>query len=357
MEERIMRTNNPFIVTFGKMPANYIQRPEESIEIISNFEQQTPSIQNYLITGVRGSGKTAMLAYICDHFEKQDSWIVLDMNPERDLLSGIASKLYEKGKAKHLFLKMNFTFSLYGISLSVAGGNPISDPETILEKLLSEVKRGNKKVLIAIDEASNSEHIRVFAHTFQAMLRQDIPIYLLMTGLYENIRSLQNQKTLTFLYRTPTVDLKPLDLISVAQSYEDIFSIEGGKAVKLAKLTCGYAFAYQTLGYLLYEKGSTDIDEALLSQYDDSLRRYVYEKILEDVAPSEKKILFAIPRDGIKTKDLLEKAKVNRQDYSTYRNRLSQKGIINTSVYGEVSFALPRFYEFLEAKAKFDEIL
>lgn len=348
-----MKQDNPFIVTFGKMPLNFIPRLNESREIISNFEQQNPSIQNYLITGVRGSGKTALLAYICSYFEDKSDWIVLDMNPERDLLNSIASRLYEKGRAKRLFLKMNFSLSLYGLSLSISGENPINDPESILEKLFQEIKKAKKKVLIAIDEANNSEHIRVFAHSFQAMLRQDMPIYLLMTGLYENIKSLQNQKSLTFLYRMPTIDLKPLDLVSIASSYQKTFSISENKAVELTKLTKGYAFAYQVLGYLLYEKGNTDINESLLMEYDQYLRRYVYDKIFEDVPASEKKVLFAIPSDGIKTKDLLEKTGYNRSDYSSYRERLSRKGIIDTSTYGQISFALPRFYEFLEAKSKF----
>ena len=40
--------------------------------------------------------------------------------------------------------------------------------------------------------------MRSFAHDFQSLLRDDYPVFALMTGLYENVNSLQNNKNLTF---------------------------------------------------------------------------------------------------------------------------------------------------------------
>ncbi|MGN1261934.1 MAG: P-loop NTPase fold protein [Candidatus Enteromonas sp.] len=110
---------NPFTLTFGKIPSHFISRPAESGEIISSFLQDPSPIQTFLITGVRGSGKTALLAYVSADLERRDDWVVIDVNPEKDILTSLASKLYEKGKAKQLFLKMNLSFSFHGISLSV----------------------------------------------------------------------------------------------------------------------------------------------------------------------------------------------------------------------------------------------
>ncbi len=36
--------------------------------------------------------------------------------------------------------------------------------------------------------------------------------------------------------------------------------------------------------------------------------------------------------------------------FSVYRDRLKRKGILDTSKYGEVSFALPRFAEFVQTR-------
>ena len=47
-------------------------------------------------------------------------------------------------------------------------------------------------------------------------LRQDLPVFLLMTGLYNNIHALQNDKALTLLLRTPRIELEPLNPIAIA---------------------------------------------------------------------------------------------------------------------------------------------
>ena len=49
-----------------------------------------------MITGVRGSGKTVMLTDISKHFKNEKDWIVIELNPDRDMLQGIAAKLYDK---------------------------------------------------------------------------------------------------------------------------------------------------------------------------------------------------------------------------------------------------------------------
>ena len=46
------------------------------------------------------------------------------------------------------------------------------------------------RLLITIDEVVYSEQMKVFVSAFQIFMRQDYPIFLLMTGLYENIYEL-----------------------------------------------------------------------------------------------------------------------------------------------------------------------
>lgn len=74
-----------------------------------------------------------------------------------------------------------------------------------------------------------------------------------MTGLYENIYNLQNDKVLTFLYRAPKLILEPLNYTAIRKQYMDIFSLDIDAAGELASLTKGYPFAFQVLGYLYWE--------------------------------------------------------------------------------------------------------
>ena len=47
-------------------------------------------------------------------------------------------------------------------------------------------------MLITIDEVTNSKDIRIFTSAFQIFLREGLPVFLLMTGLYAHIERLRN---------------------------------------------------------------------------------------------------------------------------------------------------------------------
>ena len=100
--------------------------------------------------------------------------------------------------------------------------------------------------------------MRSFAHMFQIECARNRPIFFLGTGLYENIEALSDENDLTFLHRAPCIVLNPLDNISVARSYQNIFGISEEKARDMAMLVKGYSFAFQALGYLYWEKGKSD---------------------------------------------------------------------------------------------------
>ena len=88
--------SNPFTLSFGKKPFEYISRIRQTDEILEDFHAEHPVSQVYMLTGVRGSGKTVMMATIANHLAEDNEWIVVELNPTRDLLTGLASRLYEK---------------------------------------------------------------------------------------------------------------------------------------------------------------------------------------------------------------------------------------------------------------------
>lgn len=86
--------NNPFTLSFGKKPLQYISRISQTNQILETFRSAVPSNQIFMITGVRGSGKTVMLTSIANELKQDDSWIVIELNPTRDLLQSLAAKIY-----------------------------------------------------------------------------------------------------------------------------------------------------------------------------------------------------------------------------------------------------------------------
>lgn len=343
--------NNPFTLSFGKKPLQYISRLSQTQQILETFQAPVPSNQIFMITGVRGSGKTVMMTNIAHELKADDSWIVIELNPTRDLLQSLAAKIYSLPEMHARFLNARLDFSAFGLGLSVENSAPATDIENVLELMLDQIKESGKRLLITIDEVTCSEYIRIFVSSFQIFLCQEQPIFLLMTGLYENLYDLQNDKSLTFLYRAPKLLLEPLNYTAVRNHYMKIFNIDTESASKMTSLTKGYPFAFQVLGYLYWENRSTKNIDEILPEYDQYLEEYVYSKIWSELSEQDQRILLSIsPDDGLKVKELRTRLQMSSELFSVYRDRLRRKGVIDTHEYGKVSFSLPRFSNFVEMR-------
>lgn len=334
---------NPFTLSFGQQPMQYISRINQTEEIIETFTDEKPSSQVYMITGIRGSGKTVMMTSIAKELEQDKDWITVELNPTRDLLMGLASKLYSIKPLYALFTNAKLDFSAFGLGVSLENSVPITDEESMIESMLKEIEKSKKRLLITIDEVTNNEYVKVFASAYQIFLRKDLPIYLLMTGLYENIYSLQNDKSLTFLYRAPKIMLESLSENAIASNYKSIFKVSADQSMKMAKLTKGYPFAFQVLGYLCWKYKDKELDE-VIPEYDHYLEEYVYEKIWSELSEQDRRVVAELSsQKEIRVKELRDKLDMNSSEMSVYRNRLGKRGIVDISKYGYISLKLPRF--------------
>jgi hypothetical protein len=179
-------------------------------------------------------------------------------------------------------------------------------------------------------------------------MRQDYPIYLLMTGLYENISALQDDASLTFLYRAPKLLLEPLNYTAVQAQYMDIFQIDEAAAEEMTSLTKGYPFAFQVLGYLYWENRKEKTISEILPEYDQYLEEYVYSKIWSELSELDRKIMLEIAsgKDN-RVKNIRDNLGMTSRLFSVYRDRLKRKGVLDTREYGKVSMSLPRMEEFV----------
>ena len=202
-----MGKQNPYTLTFGKEPTQLIARAAQSQQVIDAFLGEPSTQQVYMVTGIRGSGKTVFMTETARKIASQKDWISVELNPERDLLTSLAAKLSSENELARLFQSAEINLSFFGFGLEVKGAAPITEIETALQKMLISLKKKGKRLLISVDEVTNTPQMRAFAAAFQIFLRQDLPVYLLMTGLYENVSALQDEKSLTFLYRAPKIHL------------------------------------------------------------------------------------------------------------------------------------------------------
>lgn len=334
-----MSTTNPFTLMFGKLPNEYIKRYKDSSQVMDAFKSVTPVSQVYLIEGIRGSGKTVLMTYIANELKKDENWIVIDLNSAKNLIDDCAMRLTDSYKKLPSYKSFSISIAGFGFGLGEKEGDSVS----IINDILDDLKKQNKRVLITIDEVVCNNNMRQFANQFQIFIRNDCPIFLIMTGLYENIELLQNDKQLTFLLRTPKIKMEPLSISQITSQYSKIFEIDKNQAKTLALITKGYAFAFQALGYLYYEEYDIKSLDEILSDLDDILYDFAYKKIWEGLSENDKKVVIAVGDEMVKVKEICEKTGMPSNIFSTYRDRLKKRGILTAPSYGYISLNLPRF--------------
>ncbi|WP_288773656.1 ATP-binding protein [uncultured Eubacterium sp.] len=337
---------NPFTLTFGKSPLEPVERPVQTNEIMEAFTADPINQQMFIITGVRGSGKTVMMTEISHRLRKKEDWVVIELNPATDLLQGMLSKLNSNQVCAGMIKSAKIDLSFFGFGVSIEGAAPITDTETAIIAILEKMKKSEKRLLITIDEVTNSEYMHVFASAFQIFVRQDLPVFLLATGLYENIDELQNEKSLTFLYRAPKIQLKPLNKQAIVNKYKSIFEIEVDQATQMADLTKGYPFAFQVLGYLTWNHHGDY--NAVRGEYEQYLSEFVYDKIWSELSQKDRMVAHGIADvEGGKIKDIREHLHMETNEFNPYRKRLIKKGILSGETRGYVYFTLPLFEEYI----------
>ena len=340
---------NPFALNFGKVPTQYISREIIIDEIVQELLEEDAQNNCFMLTGTRGIGKTVTMTAIEQRISESEDWIVIRLNAERNMLESLVGKLYDSREFITKFVDANINLSKFGIGLAISTKSPVADIESALEILLKEIQRKKKKLLVTVDEASNTPSMREFASSFQILIREDFPIYLLMAGLYENISNLKNEKNLTFLYRTPQYEMEPLNLTLIADRYSKVFGIEKEKAMDMAIITKGYPFAYQAMGKYVWDDERHEVNDSVLGKFDEALSHYVYKKMWSELSEKDKWFMsFIVKKDVTPVSELLEETKQKKNEFSQYRERLRDKGLIDVSDRGLIKLKLPRFDVFVK---------
>lgn len=175
------------------------------------------------------------------------------------------------------------------------------------------------------------------------MIRNDFDVFLLLTGLYENVFELQNNKSLTFFLKAPKLTLQPLNIYDIAFSYEKLLNVDQTTAIKLSKLSKGYAYGYQLLDSLVYQNGASS---NFMKDYDIALFKNSYYLSWEQLTAKEKEFLIAMSETKTQ-KELLKSLNISNGQLQVYKRRLIDKGLIVSLSRGNIDYALPRFKQFV----------
>ncbi len=337
--------SNPYTLVFGQPPLEIIERKAQADRIISEFCQDRPSNYINLVTGIRGCGKTVFITQIANRLQEKKDWIVINLNPQREILTALAAKLNSDKSLNRIFIEAQINLQALGIGIDIKGATPVTDIEEALTRMLRSIKKHNKRLLITIDEVTNSKDIRIFTSAFQIFLREGLPVFLLMTGLFNHIDRLKNAEGMTFLERAPRTVLSPLSFNAIVDKYVHTLKLKQSDAIKLATATKGYSFAFQTIGYYAWENPKK-LDSALIDA-KEYLFEFAYQKIWSEHSATDRKVIRAIHQS--KTGEISQVRKIlgwSSNQFNPYRDRLIKSGIISVPQNGYVELALPWFGDY-----------
>ena len=341
--------SNPYTIGFGRIPSHYIRRDVLIEDIIDNLTTDEIQGQAFKLTGIRGSGKTVTLTAIEKRLREEDDWIVTGIKPEGNIIEDVVGNIYNEASMLASFFKTELNLSKFGIGLNIRNIPPVNSLDAALKKILTEMKKKKKRLLVTIDEVKNSAEMRSFIQEFQLLIRQDLPIYLIVAGLYNDIENLENADHLTFFLRAEKYEMNPLNHTMIRSDYMKTLGVSREVADQMAALTKGYAFAYQALGKYMWECGNKTVTDEVLELLDAALSEKVYQLIWNELSPKEQWFLrFIVTKDKIPVSELLALTGQNKSQFSKPRQSLKKKGIIDTSVRGMIAVRLPRLKEFIE---------
>lgn len=340
---------NPYVISFGRIPTQYISRRVLISDIIDTLESDIIEEQAYKLTGVRGTGKTVTLTEIEKKIRENDNWIVVGVKSNGNIIEDIIANLYSSVPFLTSFVDANLNLTKFGIGLNLSNKSPVASLDYALKTILREVDRKGMRVLITIDEARKTKHMVDFIQEFQILIREELPVFLIAAGLYEDVESIENAEGLTFFMRAAKYEMTPLNHTFIRNDYEKTLNVSREVAEKMATITKGYAFAYQALGKYMWDLNAQDITEEVLALLDEALAEKVYRKIWSELAPRDKWFLeYIVKKDKMSATELLKMTNKKHNEWSEPRKRLTEKGIIDTKIRGQIIVCLPRLKEFVE---------
>lgn len=367
---RITENRNPYTRDFGTTPSTYISRTVQQDDILRSFVEGVTDDKVFFIVGQRGFGKSALLRSVKEEISKNKDWIVTEIRSNNDnLIHELAATMYAEPGLRTGFMELELDFSLIGIGASLSAKSKhrieISSEEVAVKKMLEVAAGAGRKVLVAIDEISDTRAMREFISLFNVCKGSGLPLYLLMDGLYRNTTALENVPDLTFLKRVQKLEVGQLGIAEMFYSYKKHLHLMDGNnqmiAQRLAEMSKGYPYAFQLIGFYswLWIKDDESILEdfesytdRLNQELDKNLGSYVYSTLWTEISPTEQDILsiMAIYR-LTKVSDIREKyndifpkrAGMTSSNFSKYRDKLLKMSILCSRANMRLEFALPRF--------------
>lgn len=382
--------NNPFSPGAGSPPPELVGRDTllAQARILLARVLQGRAEKSFLLTGLRGVGKTVLLNSIEQIAEEMEYKTIFIEAHENKMLGALlipklrqllftfdrmvnANHKVRRGLAvlKSFINSVKIKVGEVEIGLDIEpeqGAADSGDLEIDLPNLLIAVAEAaqekNTGLLILIDEIQylTQNEISAIIMAMHKMQQKQLPLALVAAGL-PILPALagESKSYAERLFQFPNVG--PLNESDAAKALQDPIKPAGMKFEKLAleeiyRLTQGYPYFLQEWGYQIWNYAkdpiisSRTVQEATLHvihRLDENFFRVRFDRL----TPSEKNYLRAMaelgPREHRSSSEIAEILGVKLSTLGPVRAKLIKKGMIYSPSHGEMAFTVPLFDEFL----------
>ena len=356
---------NPYNPSFGLRPERFLGRETIINEIESVMNNINSPWRTTLLTGVRGSGKTAILSDLQMRFKENNEVVVL-VTPVEGFLEDILGQVYRQLPKSFASKLPKVTSVNTGLGATFNVGNKKEEPYFTstfryqITSMLEEVAKKKIKLIILMDEVQkHSPEMRIFITTYQQLLMEGFEIILVMAGLPNAINDILNDKVLTFFRRSMQIKLDFVDYDLVRHDYQEVFTARYSDLSEqviedMVLATKGYPYLIQLIGYYMWESLESKSDEALafkstMIKVLSALYTNVHQLIYTELSNGDKKFVAAMAEDPEKTmvSDIEIRLNRNKGYVSRYRARLIILGVVKAVGHGELAFGIPYMREFI----------
>ena len=381
------RVENPFSPGAGTPPPALVGRAVllEDIDTLLGRIKAGRSVQNILLTGLRGVGKTVLLTET-RHYARRRSVesVFFEATEEKSLsvslmapLKNVLFDLDRMEGAKNavrrgLVALRNFLGTVhldigpFGLDIEPQHGLADSgDLESDLTALFLCVGEAaaekSTAVLLVIDEIQNlsGRDFGALIMALHRMQQERLPVGMVGAGLpiLPNLAGTAKSYA-ERLFQFPRVGA--LDPESCDEAVRSPFREAGVEVldealVRIRDRTKGYPYFVQEWGYQLWNRvagtpvGESDVvavDAMATNRLDENFFRVRMERLTE----GERLFLRAMARAGtepVRTSAVAEQLGVSVSSLSPRRGALIRKGMVFSPAHGEIAYTVPLFGEFL----------
>jgi hypothetical protein len=362
--------NSPFRPGFGKRPLVFGGHEVEIAELANVFRTMDfGENHSVLLSGLRGAGKTSMLALLRDEASEQ-GWLVISDNASAGLMDrvmdstipSLVNDLDADSKRRLTSLGVwRFTAS-WEFEDRHREVRPLLRNDLIA--LAGAVDNGG--ILVTIDEVSAGKarlrELSRFALELAHALEAGVNVMVVFAGIKVDLNELLRQAHTTFLRRSRELDFRRLTPAETKFVFAETIRV-GGRRIdrdaltELIRISQGYPYLIQLAGDYAWRNDpaspriSLTDARAALDRAITAVQSRVIDRVYLDLSEKDQAFVRAMARDDSASKmaDISARMGVSNQYAQVYKKRLIDSGYVKQDGHSYVTFSLPYLREYLRS--------